>query len=123
MACDRLSAEMATEEGDDNAQVKEDHDVETDVVEGADSLLVDEAGPCGSNEAGMLLSILRDMFEDKPSRKQTEKQRKTSRSRRERRQKPLLEKKTAEEKRRNWLKEPSTKENWTRQWITWLTLL
>ena len=111
MACDRLSAEMATEEGDDNAQVKEDHDVETDVVEGADSLLVDEAGPCGSNEAGMLLSILRDMFEDKPSRKQTEKQRKTSRSRRERRQKPLLEKKNAEEKRRKWLKEPSTKEN------------
>ena len=123
MACDRLSAEMATEEGDDNAQVKEDHDVETDVVQGADSLLVDEAGPCGSNEAGMLLSILRDMFEDKPSRKQTEKQRKTSRSRRERRQKPLLEKKNAEEKRRKWLKEPSTKENWTRQWITWLTLL
>ena len=123
MACDRLSAEMATEEVDDNAEVKEDHDVETDVVEGADSLLVDEAGPCGSNEAGMLLSILRDMFEDKPSRKQTEKQRKTSRSRRERRQKPLLEKKTAEEKRRKWLKEPSTKENWTRQWITWLTLL
>ena len=123
MACDRLSAEMATEEVDDNAEVKEDHDVETDVVEGADSLLVDEAGPCGSNEAGMLLSILRDMFEDKPSRKKTEKQRKTSRSRRERRQKPLLEKKTAEEKRRKWLKEPSTKENWTRQWITWLTLL
>ena len=123
MACDRLSAEMATEEGDDNAEVKEDHDVETDVVEGANSLLVDDAGPCGSNEAGMLLSILRDMFEDKPLRKQTEKQRKTSRSRRERRQKPLLEKKTAEEKRRKWLKEPSTKENWTRQWITWLTLL
>ena len=104
-ACDRRSAEMATEEGD------EDRDVETDVVEGADSLLVDEAGPCVSNEAGMLLSILRDMFEDKPSRKKTEKQRKTSRSRRERRQKPLLEKKTAEEKRRKWLKEPSTKEN------------
>ena len=123
MACDRLSAEMATEEVDDNAEVKEDHDVETDVVEGADSLLVDEAGSCGSNEAGMLLSILRDLFEDKPSRKQTEKQRKTSRSRRERRQKPLLEKKNAEEKRRKWLKEPSTKENWTRQWITWLTLL
>ena len=123
MVCDRLSAEMATEEVDDNAEVKEDHDVETDVVEGADSLLVDEAGPCGSNEAGMLLSILRDMFQDKPSRKQTEKQRKTSRCRRERRQKPLLEKKTAEEKRRKWLKEPSTKENWTRQWITWLTLL
>ena len=111
MACDRLSAKMATEEGDDNAEVKEDHGVETDVVEGADSLLVDEAGPGGSNEAGMLLSILRDMFEDKPSRKKTEKQRKTSRSRRERRQKPLLEKKTAEEKRRKWLKEPSTKEN------------
>ena len=34
MACDRLSAEMATEEVDDNAEVKEDHDVETDVVEG-----------------------------------------------------------------------------------------
>ena len=76
MACDRVSAEMATEEGDDNAEVKEDDDVETDVVEGADSPLVDEAGPCGSNEAEMLLSILRDMFEDKPSRKQTKKTKK-----------------------------------------------
>ena len=66
MACDRLSAEMETEEGDDNAEVKEDDDVETDVVEGADSLLVDEAGLGGSNEAEMLLSILRDVFEDKP---------------------------------------------------------
>ena len=66
MACDRLFAEMETEEGDDNAEVKEDDDVETDVVEGADSLLVDEAGLGGSNEAEMLLSILRDVFEDKP---------------------------------------------------------
>jgi len=78
MACDRVSAEVATEEGDDNAEVKEDDDVETDVVEGADSPLVDEAGPCGSNEAEMLLSTLRDMFEDKPSRKQTKNKEKPS---------------------------------------------
>ena len=57
-ACDRRSAEMATEEGDDNTEVKEDDDVETDVVEGADSPPVDEAGPCGSNEAEMLLSVV-----------------------------------------------------------------
>ena len=49
---------MATEEGDDNTEVKEDDDVETDVVEGADSPLVDEVGPCGSNEAEMLLSVV-----------------------------------------------------------------
>ena len=58
MGCDRVSAEMATEEGDDNTEVKEDDDVETDVVEGADSPLVDEVGPCGSNEAEMLLSVV-----------------------------------------------------------------
>ena len=58
MGCDRVSAEMATEEGDDNTEVKEDDDVETDVIEGADSPLVDEAGPCGSNEAEMLLSVV-----------------------------------------------------------------
>ena len=64
MACDRVSAEMATEEGDDNTEVKEDDDVETDVVEGADSPLVDEARPCGSNEAEMLLSVVwRQIFE------------------------------------------------------------
>ena len=46
MACDRVSAEMATEEGD---EVKEDKEVEANVVEGADSPLdVDEAVPCGS---------------------------------------------------------------------------
>ena len=58
MGCDRVSAEMATEEGDDNTEVKEDDDMETDVVEGADSPLVDEVGPCGSNEAEMLLSVV-----------------------------------------------------------------
>ena len=43
---DRVSAEMATEEGD---EVKEDEEVEANVVEGADSPLdVDEAVPCGS---------------------------------------------------------------------------
>ena len=58
MACDRFSADMATKEGDDNTEVKEDDDVETDLVEGAASPLVDEAGPCGSNEAEMLLSVV-----------------------------------------------------------------
>ena len=46
MACNRVSAEMATEEGD---EVKEDEEVEANVVEGADSSLdIDEAVPCGS---------------------------------------------------------------------------
>ena len=46
MACNRVSAEMATEEGD---EVKEDEEVEANVVEGADSPLdIDEALPCGS---------------------------------------------------------------------------
>ena len=76
MACDRVSAEMATEEGD---EVKVDEEVEDDVVNGADSPLVDGAGPCGSNEAEMLFNVLRDMFEEETDRKQ----RKTLRSRRE----------------------------------------
>ena len=43
----------------------EDDDVQTDVVEGADSPLVDEAGPCGSNEAEVLLSVVwRQIFEE-----------------------------------------------------------
>ena len=46
MACDGISAEMVTEEGD---EVKEDEEVEANVVEGADSPLdVDEAVLCGS---------------------------------------------------------------------------
>ena len=46
MACNRVSAEMATEEGD---KVKEDEEVEANVVEGADSPLdIDEAVLCGS---------------------------------------------------------------------------
>ena len=46
MACNRVCAEMATEE--DN-EVKEDEEVEANVVEGADSPLdIDEAVPCGS---------------------------------------------------------------------------
>ena len=73
MACDRVSAEMLNEEGNDNAKAKDDNNMETDIVEGADSPLVDEVGLCGSNEAEMLLRVLRGMFEDKPLRKQKQK--------------------------------------------------
>ena len=69
---------MATKEGDNNAEVKEDDYVATDLLEGASSPLVEEAGPYGSNEAKTLRSVLRGMFEDKLLRKQTQK---TSRSR------------------------------------------
>lgn len=44
-----VSTGMATEEGKYNAEVKEDRDVETDVVEGAVSPLIDNVGPCRSN--------------------------------------------------------------------------
>ena len=60
---------METEDGD---EVKEDEEVEFDVVEGADSSLGDDAGPDGSSEAEMLFSVLRGMW-TKPSKKQTEK--------------------------------------------------
>ena len=76
MACDRVSAEMETEEGD---EVKEDEKVEVDVVEGADSPIVDRAGPCRSNEAEKLFIALRGMFEEETDRKT----KKTSWSRRE----------------------------------------
>ena len=69
MACDRAFAEMETEEGD---EVKEDEEVEFDVVEGADSPLVYNVGPCGSNKGAMLFIVLRGMW-TKPSKKRTEK--------------------------------------------------
>lgn len=65
MACDKVIVEMATKEGDNNAEVKEDDYVETGLLEGAGSPLVEEAGPYGSNEAETLRSVLRGMFEDK----------------------------------------------------------
>ena len=46
MACDRISAEMVTEEGD---EVKEDEEVEANVVEAAEFTQdVDKAVLCGS---------------------------------------------------------------------------
>ena len=81
MARVRVSAEIETEEGD---EVKEDEEVEFDVVDGADSSLGDDAGPDGSSEADMLFTVLRGMW-TQPSKKQTEKkQRKSSRNRRQR---------------------------------------
>ena len=73
MACDKVTAEMATKEGDNNAEVKKDDYVETDLLEGAGSPLVEEAGPYVSNKADTLRSVLRGMFEDKLLRKQTKK--------------------------------------------------
>ena len=58
MACDRVSTEMQTEKGNDNAEAKDDNNMETDVVAGADSPLVDEVGLCGSNKAEILLRVL-----------------------------------------------------------------
>ena len=53
---------MKTEEGE---EVKEDEEVEFDVVEGADSPLVDDVGSCGFNEAAMLFSVVRgETFEE-----------------------------------------------------------
>ena len=80
MAWVRVSAETKTEEG---YKVKEDEEVEFDVVEGADSSLGDDAGPDGSSEAEMLFTVLRGMW-TKPSKKQTEKTKKSSRNRRQR---------------------------------------
>ena len=105
MACDRASAEMETEEGD---EVKEDEEVEFDIVEGADSPLVDDVVPCGSNEAAMLFIVLRGMW-TKPSKKRTEKTRKKLREVDENKEEPLVEKKNAEK----------LKKNWTHQWISW----
>ena len=61
MACVRVSAEMVTEEGN---EVKEDEEVEADVVEGADSPLIDGVGTYRSNEAETLFNILRGMFQE-----------------------------------------------------------
>ena len=72
MARVRVSAEIETEDGD---EVKEDEEVEFEVVEGADSSLGDDAGPDGSSEAEMLFTVLRGMW-TKPSKKRTEKTRK-----------------------------------------------
>ena len=93
MACDRVSAEMETEEGD---EVKEDEEVEFDEVEGADSPLVDDVGLCGSKEAAMLFSVLRGM-RTKPSKRRTEKTKKKLCGVDENREEPLVEKKKRRE--------------------------
>ena len=72
MAWVRVSAEIETEEGD---EVKENEEVEFEVVDGADSSLEDDAGPDGSSEADKLFTVLRGMW-TQPSKKQTKKQRK-----------------------------------------------
>ena len=64
-----VSAEMVTEKDD---EVKEDEEVEADVVKGADSPIIDEARLCGSNKAKMLFSVLRGLFEEETDR-ETEK--------------------------------------------------
>ena len=60
---------MLTEEGNDNAEANDDKNMETDIVKGADSPLVDEVGLCGSNKAEMLLRVLWGMFEENRSKK------------------------------------------------------
>ena len=88
---------METEEGD---EVKEDEEVEFDVVEGADSPLVYNVGPCGSNKGAMLFIVLRGMW-TKPSKKRTEKTKKKLREVDENREEPLVEKKNAEKVKKN----------------------
>ena len=57
--------------------------MEFDVVEGADSSLADDVRPDGSSEAEMLFTVLRGMW-TKPSKKHTEKTKKSSRNRQQR---------------------------------------
>ena len=64
-----VSAEIVTEEGD---EVKDDEEVEVDVVERAESSLGDDARPDESSKAKMLFTMLRGMW-TKPSKKRTEK--------------------------------------------------
>ena len=47
--------------------------MEADVVEGADSPLVDGAGPCGSKEAETLFIVLRGMLEEETDKKKRRK--------------------------------------------------
>ena len=46
--------------------------MEADVVEGADSPLVDGAGPCGSKETETLFIVLRGMLEEETDKKKNE---------------------------------------------------
>ena len=71
---------------------------------GADSSLADDAGPDGSSEAEMLFTVLRGMW-TKPSKKQTENTKKSSRNRQQRWRTARRE----EKRRRKWRTEPSMK--------------
>ena len=116
MAWVKVSAEIETEEGD---EVKENEEVEFEVVDGADSSLEDDAGPDGSSEADKLFTVLRGMW-TQPSKKQTEKQRKSSRNRRQNNaDEPLAEKKNTEENKESGRQNPARRENGKRQGITW----
>ena len=74
--------------------------MEADVVEGADSPLVDGAGPCGSKEAETLFIILRGMLEE-----ETDKKTKKNSGVDENGEEAIVEKENAEEKRRKWQKQ------------------
>ena len=73
--------------------------MEADVVEGADSPLVDGAGPCGSKEAETLFIVLRGMLEEETDKKKTKKNSGVD----ENGEEAIVEKENAEEKRRKWL--------------------
>ena len=80
--------------------------MEADVVEGADSPLVDGAGPCGSKETETLFIVLRGMLEEETDKKKTKKNSGVD----ENGEEAIVEKENAEEKRRKWLTETSTRE-------------
>ena len=90
--------------------VKEDEEVEFDVVEGADSSLGDDAGPDGSSEAEMLFTVLRGMW-TKPSKKQTEKNKEKVREIDDNGDEPLAEKKNTEENEESGRQNPARREN------------
>ena len=80
MALDRVSAVIATKEGN---EVKDDKEEEFDAVERADSSLGDDARPDGSSEAEMLFTVLRGMW-TKPSKKTDRKNNRRLRNQRQR---------------------------------------
>ena len=69
-----------TKEGD---EVKDEEEVEFDVVERADSSLGDDAGPDGSSKAEMLFTVLRGMW-TKTLKKTDRKNNRRSRNRQQR---------------------------------------
>ena len=110
MVWDRVSAEIVTEEGN---EVKDDEEVEFDVVERADSSLRDEWVKPSRDAVHHVVRHVDQTFEETKKKKTTEDHKINVNG-----DELLAEKKNTEETEENGRQNPARRENWMRLGIT-----